>query len=168
MHSARTETARLILRPFDETDVDSLFAIQGDPVAMQHTYCAPSRADSQRYLRTYAGQQRTHGFAPWTAVLKETALVVGWGGLNIDPADARWGIEVAYFFDPAVWGRGLATELVRAAVVDGFDRLGLAAIGAFARPANVASIRVLEKVGFRFVEFVPELERNRYAIRRAL
>lgn len=160
------ETPQLMLRPFEDGDVDALFAIQGDPIAMQYTFCARTRAESAQHLRAYEGQRSVHGFAPWTAMIKADRRVVGWGGLNIDPFDPRWGIEVGYFFHPAYWGRGLATELVRAALADGFGRLGLARIGAFARPANVGSIRVLEKAAFRCVGFVPELERNRYAIDR--
>ena len=90
--------------------------------------------------------------------------IVGWGGLNVDPHDHGWGVEVSYFLDPACWGRGFATELVRASLDHAFGALALPEVGAFARPDNAASIRVLEKAGFAFVRFEPRLERNHYAI----
>jgi RimJ/RimL family protein N-acetyltransferase len=51
-------------------------------------------------------------------------------------------------------------------VAHGFDTHALAAIAAFARPDNAASIRVLEKCGFRLLGWAQALERNRYEVRR--
>jgi RimJ/RimL family protein N-acetyltransferase len=65
---------------------------------------------------------------------------------------------------PEDWGRGLATEIVSAALDRAFGEHRLPWVGAFARPENGASIRVLEKSGFRWVRHVPELERNQYRI----
>jgi RimJ/RimL family protein N-acetyltransferase len=96
--------------------------------------------------------------------LRDDERVVGWGGLGVDPFDPGWGPEVSYFFHPAHWGRGLATELVRASLEHGFGALTLRAIGAFARPENAASIRVLEKCGFRLLGWEPALERNHYEV----
>jgi ribosomal-protein-alanine N-acetyltransferase len=89
---------------------------------------------------------------------------VGWGGLNRDPEAPHWGTEVAYFIHPSYWGRGLATELVVASLQLAFRQLGLAEVGAFARPQNRASVRVLQRTGFSFVRYVPELERDQFAI----
>ena len=133
---------------------------------MRYTYLAPSEEECARRLRAHERLRTANGFAPWVAVLRGDGRVVGWGGLGIDPFDPGWGVEVSYFFHPAHWGRGLATELVRAAVEHGFAALALPAIGAFARPENTASIRVLEKCGFRLLGWEPALERNHYEIER--
>jgi [ribosomal protein S5]-alanine N-acetyltransferase len=166
-HALPIETPRLTLRAFREEDVDPLFAIQWDHEAIRYTYTAPTRQDCAHWLRTFAGLQSTLGFAPWTVVLRTEARVIGWGGLSIDPFDPGWGIEVSYFFDPAYWGRGYATELVRATLQHGFGTLLLAVIEAFVRPANVASVRVLEKCGFTLLGYEPRLERNRYEVQRS-
>jgi RimJ/RimL family protein N-acetyltransferase len=158
------ETSRLTLRPFDESDINPLYAIQKDPEAMQYTFHALSRAIAKERLQAYAALEGEVGFAPWTVVHRAEARVIGWGGLNIDPFDPGWGVEVAYFFDPAYWGQGYATELVQASVNYGFAQLELSEIGAFAHQDNAASIRVLEKCGFRYVRFEPQLQRNRYLI----
>ncbi len=128
------------------SDLEELFAIQGDPVAMRFTSCAPTRA------------------APWTAVLAGDGRVVGWGGLNRDPEAPEWGVEVAYYLSPSLWGRGLATELVRESVLHAFGDLALPEVSAFVRPENVASVRVLVKNGFERRRFVPQLERDEYLI----
>jgi ribosomal-protein-alanine N-acetyltransferase len=160
-------TSQLDLRPLREADVDPLYEIQGDREAMRFTYSAPSRVECERRLWTHERLRAENGCAPWVAVLRAEGRVVGWGGLGVDPFEPGWGVEVSYFLHPAHWGRGLATELVRAAVAHGFETLTLPAIGAFARPDNAASIRVLEKCGFRLLGWEAALERNHYEIRRA-
>jgi ribosomal-protein-alanine N-acetyltransferase len=56
---------------------------------------------------------------------------------------------------------------VRATLQHGFGILWLSAIGAFVSPANVASVRVLEKCGFTLLGHEPRLERNRYELQRS-
>jgi [ribosomal protein S5]-alanine N-acetyltransferase len=158
------ETQRLTLRRFQERDVDELFAIMSDGVAMQHTYIAKSREECANRLRTYAASESTLGYAPWTVILRAEAKIIGWGGLNIDPFDPDWGSEVSYCFDPAYWGKGYATELVQAALQVGFDSFSLPLIAAFASPQNPGSIRVLEKCGFTFVRYLVQMQRNYYEL----
>lgn len=157
-------TTRLLLRAPEPSDVDPLFAIQGNAHAMRFTYCSSSREATAIRLAEYAARCAEDCFAPWTVVLTDEDRVIGWGGLNKDPGEPEWGPEVAYYFDPAYWGRGLATELVRESLAYAFDDLGLPDVGAFTMPVNVASARVLLKNGFERIRFVPELEREEYRI----
>jgi ribosomal-protein-alanine N-acetyltransferase len=159
-------TARLLLRAPEPSDVDPLFAIQGDAEAMKFTYCAPSRDATAVRLEEYAARFAEDGFAPWTVVLAAEDRIVGWGGLNKDPGEPEWGTEVAYYFDPAYWGRGLASELVRESLALAFDDLDLDLdyVGAFTMPENAPSARVLLKTGFEQIRFIPELERDEYRI----
>lgn len=162
----RVETLHLLLRGPEPGDVDPLFEIQGDPEAMRHTYVALDRDATAAYLEKYAARFHEDGFAPWTALLRKEGRVVGWGGLNRDPSAPEWGTEVSYFIHRSYCGRGLATELVQASLRLAFDEIGLSEVGAFTRPANQASQRVLEKTGFVFVRYVDELERDQYRIER--
>ncbi len=134
---------------------------------MRFTYCAPDREATASYIESYARRFAEDGFSPWTVVFSAEDRVVGWGGLNRDPKEPQWGIEVAYFMDPRCWGRGLATELVQASLSHAFRDLGLPQVGAFTRPENRASARVLVKAGFTRVRFVPELERDEFQISAA-
>lgn len=159
-------TARLMLRAFREEDVEPLYQIQRDPEAMRYTFLAASKAASAQRLRAYAGLAAQLGFAPWTVILRSEARIIGWGGLNVDPFDPGWGIEVAYFLDSAFWGRGFATELVQASLSHGFGQHTLCEINAYVHRENGASSRVLEKCGFEFHGFEPKLDRNRFVIAR--
>jgi RimJ/RimL family protein N-acetyltransferase len=93
---------------------------------------------------------------------KGDGRIIGWGGLYDDPFDPGWGVEVGYFFHPAAWGHGYATELVRACVRLADNDSRLPEVRAFARPENVGSHRVLRKAGFEVVRFIPEMERFLY------
>ena len=66
---------------------------------------------------------------------------------EVIPGEAR----LAYYLARPYWGRGLATEAGRAFVLRGFDELGLARIEAGMNAANLASVRVVEKLGFVWV-----------------
>ncbi|HIM30009.1 MAG TPA: N-acetyltransferase [Planctomycetes bacterium] len=66
------------------------------------------------------------------------------GFCDLEDLDA---VDVGYRFLPGYWGQGLATEACLASVTFGFEVLGLNRIVGFVLPENVASIRVLEKVG---------------------
>jgi RimJ/RimL family protein N-acetyltransferase len=134
---------------------------------MRFTFCSPSRAATKSYVESYSARFAEDGFAPWTIIHAAENRIIGWGGLNRDPKEPDWGIEVAYFLDPAYWGRGLATELVWESLNLAFYDLGLSQVGAFARPDNHASVRVLAKCGFVRVGFVPQLERDQFAISAA-
>jgi RimJ/RimL family protein N-acetyltransferase len=160
------ETERLTLRPYVDSDVDALYAIQGDRDYMRFTHWSESRAACAAWLQQYVDAEAEVGFAPWTIVHRVDGRVVGWGGLNVDPNAREWGPEVSYFVHATYQGAGLATELVRASLAIGFTRLNLPAIGAFARPENVGSARVLTKCGFELVGYEPLLERNHYEVKR--
>lgn len=85
-----------------------------------------------------------------------------------------WGdaldLEIGWWLARKHWGRGLATEAARVALRDAFERVGLQRIISIARPANVASTRIMEKLGLeRDSEFEKDGVRLvRYAINRPL
>jgi ribosomal-protein-alanine N-acetyltransferase len=58
-------------------------------------------------------------------------------------------VDLGFRFAQPYWGKGLATEVASAWVRVAFDEFRVGRLGAFVHPKNVASIRVLEKVGFR-------------------
>jgi len=70
------------------------------------------------------------------------------GRLYDDPFDRGWGLEIGYWFARSAWGQGYATDLVSASLAFARERC-VPLVSAFARPANGASCRVLEKSGLR-------------------
>lgn len=156
------ETPRLILRRPRLTDVPALFRFLGDAQAMQHTHINASLRECRRRVAVHEWRRRRDGYAPWTIIAKSDKQIIGWGGLYDDPFDPGWGVEVAYFFHPAAWGRGYASEMVAACMSVADYALRLPEVRAFAHPANAGSQHVLEKAGFEVVRFVPEMDRFLY------
>ena len=146
------ETERLLIRPFEPTDAEAMFEIWGDPVAMR---CIPSGAHpdveaSRQRIGRFLEHQTAHGFSLWPVVERASGRVLGDCGLLL----VEWTgpeVELAYRFGRAAWGKGYATEAAGACLRYGFDVAGLDEIIAVTQPDHVASRRVMEKNGMRFV-----------------
>lgn len=152
------ETERLVLRPFTLDDADELHAAWGDPASLRFGGDWPrpeTVEDTRRYLEPVIAGQEERGFAPWAVIEKATGDLIGDCGLF--PADGIGpDVELAYGLRRDRWGRGYATEAAAACVRVAFEELGLERIVADADPANAASIRVLEKLGFRLEREDPD------------
>ncbi len=149
------ETERLLLRRFTEDDVDDLVELDGDPEVMHFvTGGRPtSRAEIEdevlpAFLEYYA---RFDGYGFWAAIEKPTGRFVGW--FHFRPAaDARPNeVELGYRLRTSAWGNGFATEGSRALIDKGFAELGVERVVASTMAVHVASRRVLEKAGLRYV-----------------
>lgn len=90
----------------------------------------------------------TDNFGFWAVVLKETGKVIGWSGtwLLWETKEPEIGFAVA----PALWGNGLGTEAAGFALKYTFEHRGAARVVALTMPENLASRRVMEKLGMRF------------------
>lgn len=93
------------------------------------------------------------GFGPWLFFERSTGVFVGRGGLQHSTIAGSDRVEVLYALRPDTWGRGYATEIALLAVAEG-RRLGIAQVHGLVAPRNLASRRVLEKAGIRFVATV--------------
>jgi ribosomal-protein-alanine N-acetyltransferase len=154
------ETPRLILRPPQPADVPSLYEFLGDPDAMRFTHVHETLRDCRRRVAVHERRRRRDGCAPWSVIERRSGRIIGFGGLYDDPFDPGWGIELGYWFQPASWGQGYASELAQAALREADEVLRLPKLSAFARRDNAGSRRVLEKAGFRPVRYIPEMERD--------
>jgi ribosomal-protein-alanine N-acetyltransferase len=91
-----------------------------------------------------------HGFGWWAIRDPHTGRFVGRGGLRRVSIENTPEVELGYALLPGFWNRGLATELARVSVAQGFVRLGLADVVGLTLPANRGSRRVMEKTGLRY------------------
>ena len=143
------ETSRLILQPFESGDVEAAFAWFGDPTVMRFTPTGPDASPQQTTarLRKYHEHQTAHGFSKWIILDRGSARPMGDAGLLM-LKEYSW-IDLGVRLAQSYWGKGLATEAAYAWVCAAFDDFQLDRLGAFVHPENLASIRLLEKLGFR-------------------
>ena len=115
---------------------------------MRHMGRPPlTRVESDAVLRRYEHHWRRHGFGLLAAEDRRTGALVARTGVAYHrcwPPDP----EVGWSVDPVHWGRGLATEAGRASVAWAFGGLGLTRVVSITVEANLASRRVMEKLGF--------------------
>ena len=117
-----------------------------------------TRAEVEEGMERWLGHWAEHGFGVWIAEDRESGEPVGRAGLSWHrawPDDPECGWWIA----PEWQGRGLATEAGRAAVRFGFETLGVGRLVSICIEENVASRRVMAKLGF---EKLTEVESPRW------
>jgi RimJ/RimL family protein N-acetyltransferase len=151
--STTLTTERLVLRPLAHDDLEALVVLHAIPEFWWYPLQrGQTRAETEAFLARRLNGWRDNGYDIWAAVLRETGALVGWAGLS-EPTflpEILPAVEVGWRFDPAVWGRGLATEAGAAGLRFGFETLGLDRIVSVYEPANVRSGRVMERLGVTF------------------
>lgn len=147
------ETPRLLLREFNEMDGDAMYLLNADPDVIKYTGDPPfeSPHEAQQFLIDYADYKK-HGFGRWAVVEKESDQFIGWCGLKRHEDGM---VDVGFRFYKEQWGKGYATESAKEVLNYGFTSLKLAEIIGRAARENVASIRVLEKLGFTYWKKAP-------------
>jgi ribosomal-protein-alanine N-acetyltransferase len=148
--NAEARTVRLLLCRMREDDRDDLCRMHSDPRVMATLGGVRDDRQTDEFLHGACAHWERYGFGFWTVRDLATGRFAGRGGLLHTAIVGGDDVEVAYAFLPEFWGRGLATELAHESVRAAFEELGLAEVVCFALPANRASRRVMEKVGFRY------------------
>jgi RimJ/RimL family protein N-acetyltransferase len=167
----RLEPPHLVIRTYEPRDAEHWLALVNDPEVTRYTPPSPPATleTFQSALESRHAMERERGHAMWAVEAKDNGAFVGQCGLY--PAE-RTGpeVELAYHYAPASWGRGYATEAATAVLAYALGPLGLDQVIAFVMPANVASCRVVEKIGMRLVGTVTvyeTLEVRKYLAERA-
>jgi RimJ/RimL family protein N-acetyltransferase len=142
-------TARLRLRPFDDTDADDIFALQSNAHVLRYWDSAPwsERERAERFIAR-CRQMAEEGTGARLAVDRVAdGAFIGWCTLDRWNPDYR-SASLGYCFDAPAWGHGYATEAAGVVLRWAFETLDLNRVQAETDTRNVASARVLEKLGF--------------------
>jgi RimJ/RimL family protein N-acetyltransferase len=145
------QTERLLLREYEETDWQAVHAYGSDPVVVRFMPWGPNTEDETREFveRVMAHQWDAQRKEFELAVtLREEGPLIGGCGLSVTDQFHRGGM-LGYCFSHDFWGQGYATEAARALLRFGFKELALHRVYATCDVLNVASARVLEKIGMQ-------------------
>jgi RimJ/RimL family protein N-acetyltransferase len=143
-------TERLLLRPFQEDDLDLYARMVGDAAVMRfigdgHTH---DREEAWKGIAQMLGHWQLRGYGLWALEERESGQLVGRAGLY-NPEG--WpGLEVGWLLARSYWGRGYATEAGRASLDYVWRELGADRVISLIYPENTASIRVAERLGETF------------------
>ncbi len=145
------ETERLVLREFGEEDWRAVLEYQRDPLYLRYyPWEDRSEADARAFVDMFRVWQTEQPRRRFQLVIarREDGGLIGNCGIRRKPNN-EWEADVGYELSPRYWGCGYATEAGRAMVDFGFRELGLRRISSWCIADNVASARVLERLGFR-------------------
>ena len=153
LRAAPISTKRLILREFQLADCRDLFEIHGDARTTRYAGGTRTREQSFESLCRMISRLRETGYGTLALQLKSEKRLIGWSG--VQPLLGTDKYEILYALKPAYWGYGFATEAGTALLEVVFNSMNRALdeIYALVFPQNIASIRVLEKLGFVFLEY---------------
>lgn len=142
------ETPRLWLRHFTLDDLEDLFHIYSNSEVMKYIGKGVRTRDETEAGLINMMQHWQHGFGMWAVIHKDSGKLIGRCGLCF--LERTLEIELGYTLDKPYWNQGLATEASLASLKHGFENVGLNRIVAIARPENIASQRVMQKVGMEY------------------
>lgn len=145
-------TKRLILRTFEDSDLDAMAAINHDPKVMEHFPAVGTREQTREHIEKIQMLQEKYGYSLYAVELKSTAEMIGFVGLMYrtkEVLDVPFmpSTEIGWRLSSNHWNQGYATESAAAVLRYAFDTLGLDEVVSFTVPANGASRRVMEKIG---------------------
>jgi RimJ/RimL family protein N-acetyltransferase len=147
------EAPRLVFREFRDEDLPELAGLLSDPQVMRYSWQGPrDLTGSREVLAGFKQTYRELGFGKWALTLRATGEFVGYCGLERCLVEGVKEIELGYRLKTKFWGQGLASEATVAVLRQAFGVGRLRYAIAFLEPANVASVRVLEKSGFRLID----------------
>lgn len=142
------ETERLILSPFVDGDAQRLSELAGDKAVSDTTLRLPYPYDVKEaleWIRSH-GAIRARGLALFYAImLKETGELIGSTGIDLELPHGR--AELGYWTGREFWSRGYATEASARLLDYSFTVLKLHKVTAHVFASNLASGRILEKLG---------------------
>ena len=142
---------RITLRPYRDDDADALLALYGDPVVTRWWSHEPwsDRQQAIEYLERMRRDRENSEFYPWAIAANEGDALIGTAALyEIDRTHKRG--MLGYSLSPSMQGRGYAGDALRLLIDFAWSSLELQRIEADTDPENIASRRLLERLGFVF------------------
>jgi RimJ/RimL family protein N-acetyltransferase len=153
----RLLTERCVLRRFGDADRAPFARINADEQVTRFLSGPMAPDESDALVDRIVAHWDRWGYGLFAVECGDPGRFVGFVGLSHHRALPD-DVEIGWRLDRAVWGRGIATECARAVVGVGFGALGLDALVSITTDVNLASRRVMAKLGFRYVRHV-EFER---------
>lgn len=144
------KTSRLLLRHFTHNDADALYRLYSQPELFKYMSNQKPllRKETGAFINALALNWKQYHFGVWAVVDKKHKKVIGHCGLKF--LEYTEEVQIGYLLAKSYWGRGLATEAAEAALRFGFETAKLERIVAIAKHENIASRRVMEKLGMKY------------------
>jgi len=141
------ETDRLIIRGFEDKDFESLVSLMTDADTMKYTgFKVPQSKERIKELLSKWQQEGQQPLGVWAVESKYTKVFIGWVMLKPTTTEVP---ELGYMIIKNQWGNGFATEVGAAILKYAAHERHLSKIVAVSSSENIASMRILEKIGMK-------------------
>jgi RimJ/RimL family protein N-acetyltransferase len=142
---------RLLLRQFRDSDLEPLVAMGQDPIVMKYFVSLMSREESEAMMIRMKNNWEKNGFGVFAVEIPGVHDFAGFVGFAYPKWEAPFTpcIEILWRLIPAVHNKGYCTEAARTCLEWGFKEKGFKEIYSFAYPKNIASWKVMEKIGMK-------------------
>ena len=143
------ETARLILRNWQETDIEPFIAMNSDPEVMRFFSSTLDAEQTRRFYDVIQQEFSEYGYGLYAAEEKSSGAFMGFIGFHWARMDMDFCpcVEIGWRLARKYWGKGYATEGAKVCLQYGFDRHGFDKVYSFTAVGNVPSQRVMQKIG---------------------
>ncbi|WP_026675462.1 GNAT family N-acetyltransferase [Alkalihalobacterium bogoriense] len=144
------ETERLHLRKITKEDATSMFTYLSDAEVMQYYGLAPFRSIEEVYdeIDWYDSLWKENKGIRWGITLKDEGKVIGSCGFH-NKVNRHFRTEIGFELTKEKWQKGIAAEALKPILLYGFTEWELQRVEALIEPANIASQRLVEKIGFQ-------------------
>ena len=151
------KTERLILREMLVSDAEALFEMDSNPKVHQYLWNKPLKNSSEvrPYIESVKNQYLENNIGRFVVVLKETNELMGWAGLKYNTEMVNNKIhfyDIGYRLNERFWGKGYASEASFAWLDYGFNVMKIKVMEAAAHSDNIASNKILLKIGLKMTE----------------
>ena len=170
------ETERLLLRDVRDCDLEGMFELDSNPEVHKYLGNKPihSKTDAQGYIDSIKSQYIERGIGRFAVIEKSTRDFIGWSGLKFNTGEKETLVEKHDFYDigyriiPRYWNKGYASESAITILHYGFKNLNIETIVGASEIENIASNKVLQKIGLHYVETFPyeDVMINWYALKQ--
>lgn len=145
------ETPRLILRRFTENDAALVYELNSDEDVLKylHEPVLKDEDHSRQVIRDIILPQYERNLGRWAIHTKNDLEFIGWCGLKYRPELDE--TDLGYRLRKDYWGNGYATESAKHTLAHAFAALKLQTVTGRAHIENLASLKVLEKIGMTYV-----------------
>ena len=145
------QTERLILRTWEEFDFYAMTSINMDSKVCEFLPGTVNRDDTKAAIARWQKHYHDKGYTLYAVELKSTHEMIGFLGLMTPSFEAHFtpAVEIGWRLASKHWNQGYATEGAKAVLHYAFTQIGLDEVVSFTVVNNLASQRVMEKIGLK-------------------
>lgn len=145
------QTKRLILRQWNNEDLEPFAKMNADPLIRKYFASILTQAESDKIAKLFSSEIENLGYGFWALSAINVSNFIGFTGIKPVDFESHFtpAFEIGWRLAREYWGSGYATEAAKAALIYGFEHLDLDEVVSFTNIDNRRSRLVMERIGMK-------------------